>query len=65
MAISRDDVVPTAQTMQQWQYLMRENLTEEQLTLLGRQGWRLVGPPTPRAFNGTTSKFIYVFERPG
>jgi len=44
---------------------MRENLTEEQLNLLGRQGWRLVGPPTPRAFNGTTSKFIYVFERPG
>lgn len=60
-----DDVLVTAETMQRWEYLVRENLTEAQLNALGKQGWRLIGPPTSRTSFGTSGALIYVCERPG
>ncbi len=58
-------VSPVAQIRQQWEYHQEHKCSTERLNALGREGWRLVGPPVPILISfGSLSRALYVFERP-
>ncbi len=60
----RPRISMVGQVPQQWEYWLEEECTAARLNQLGRDGWRLVGPPTARMSLGTAGRFMYIFERP-
>ncbi len=60
----RPRVSMVGQVPQQWEYWVEEGCTPARLNQLGRDGWRLMGPPVCRTSLGTSGPFMYYFERP-